>query len=498
MEAKSMKKSHFLLILFIILVIGTAIRLFDLADAPLDFHPTRQLHSALMARGMFYQLQGVDSWQAQRAIEQWKLEGLIEPPIMEWLSAFGYKLIGEVDLQIPRLIAITFWILAGITLLSSAVRLTNRKAALVGLAFFLCYPYGVIASRSFQPESLLVLFLSLFMMALLAWNKQRDWRWAVLVGLFAGLAIWIKTVAAFFVAGMWLAWLISEDHWRTFYKNGKLWVAFLLTVLPYTLYLLYGLFIDKSYQGQFSLRFFPGLWTDVAFYLRWLSNLRRVVGIEWLIMGLLGCLLVERKTQRNMLIGAWVGYVILGFTLPHHISTHDYYHLPLLLFVAVGVSNLAALLFTWISARKPLVRVVSVILLVVLFAVFLMDVRSEMKKVNYSDEIAFWEMMGARFDPDDRVVALSQDYGNRLAYWGWITPRNWPSLDDIALRQEAGQELSLADYFQDYTQGFDYFLVTDMVEFARQPQVADWLQANFEQISADDAYLLYVLRAEKE
>jgi hypothetical protein len=59
--------------------------------------------------------------------------------------------------------------------------------------------------------------------------------------------------------------------------------------------------------------------------------------------------------------------------------------------------------------------------------------------------------------PGDKVVALSQDYGYRLAYWGWITPRNWPTLDDIQLRQEAGQDLTLEDYFKDYTAGYDFF-----------------------------------------
>ena len=41
--------------LIIILSLGLAIRLYDLTDLPLDFHPTRQMLSALKARGMYYQ-----------------------------------------------------------------------------------------------------------------------------------------------------------------------------------------------------------------------------------------------------------------------------------------------------------------------------------------------------------------------------------------------------------------------------------------------------------
>ncbi len=41
--------------LVLILMAGFAIRLYDLTDLPLDFSPTRQLFSALKARGLYYQ-----------------------------------------------------------------------------------------------------------------------------------------------------------------------------------------------------------------------------------------------------------------------------------------------------------------------------------------------------------------------------------------------------------------------------------------------------------
>jgi hypothetical protein len=122
-----------------------------------------------------------------------------------------------------------------------------------------------------------------------------------------------------------------------------------------------------------------------------------------------------------------------------------------------------------------------------------MDARSELKKANYASETAFWKRVATLFSPADKVVALSQDYGNRLAYWGWITPRNWPSLDDIQLRLEAGQDISLEDYFEDYTAGYDYFLVTDFGEFARQPQLEEWLNVHYPLIPSEDGFLLFDL-----
>ena len=58
------------LTLFLLFGIALAIRLYDITDLPLDFHPTRQLFSAVKARGMYYEtLPGVPEWQREFAIQ---------------------------------------------------------------------------------------------------------------------------------------------------------------------------------------------------------------------------------------------------------------------------------------------------------------------------------------------------------------------------------------------------------------------------------------------
>ncbi len=53
------------------------IRLYDLNDLPLDFHPARQLQSMLKARGMFLDNNApaqTPPWQRQMAVAQWKIQ----------------------------------------------------------------------------------------------------------------------------------------------------------------------------------------------------------------------------------------------------------------------------------------------------------------------------------------------------------------------------------------------------------------------------------------
>ncbi|HPD63589.1 MAG TPA: hypothetical protein PLP77_09355, partial [Anaerolineaceae bacterium] len=49
-------KAAVLILLLIFLLAGLGVRLIDLDDLPLDFAATRQLHSFIMARGLFYEL----------------------------------------------------------------------------------------------------------------------------------------------------------------------------------------------------------------------------------------------------------------------------------------------------------------------------------------------------------------------------------------------------------------------------------------------------------
>jgi hypothetical protein len=43
------------LMLALVFFFGLVGRFYDFDDPPLDFHPTRQLHSMLIARGMYYE-----------------------------------------------------------------------------------------------------------------------------------------------------------------------------------------------------------------------------------------------------------------------------------------------------------------------------------------------------------------------------------------------------------------------------------------------------------
>ncbi len=157
--------------IIIIFLVGLGIRFYDFSDAPLDFHPTRQLYSALKARGMYYQnLESAPEWQRELAVQQWKIQGLIEPPVMERLSSFLYQILGGEDLRIPRFFSIFFWFLGGIALVFLTKELTDENGAVFALILYMVTPYTAIASRSFQPDPLMVALMVFALWGLVRWS----------------------------------------------------------------------------------------------------------------------------------------------------------------------------------------------------------------------------------------------------------------------------------------------------------------------------------------
>src|SRR5688572_22976646 len=192
----------------LVLVFGAAlaIRLYDLTDLPLDFHPTRQLLSAIKARGLYYETQpdGVPTWKLETAIRQAKLKADVEPVVFERLVAFTYRFTGE-QVWLARIYSSLFWLIGGIFLFMLVRELISFEGAIFSTAYYLFFPYAIIASRSFQPDPLMVMLILAFWWMFSRWitfisnspDGRRTWGYALLAGLLGGFAIFIKFSAAF-------------------------------------------------------------------------------------------------------------------------------------------------------------------------------------------------------------------------------------------------------------------------------------------------------------
>src|SRR5512143_2175564 len=195
--------------LLVVFGLGLGTRMYDLTDLPLDFHPTRQVLAAIKARGMYLQaVGGVPAWERKMAIEQWKTKAEVEPEVFERLVAYTYRFTGE-ELWVARIYSSLFWLIGAAFLFMLVRELFSFDGAVAAAAYFLFLPYAITASRSFQPDPLMVMLILFFWWSFLRWTRRQSWGWAILAGTVGGLAIYIKFVSAFFVIGGALGLLVG-------------------------------------------------------------------------------------------------------------------------------------------------------------------------------------------------------------------------------------------------------------------------------------------------
>jgi hypothetical protein len=502
---RSLKMAKFLkdhqywvwMMLILIFFFGLVGRFYDFDDPPLDFHASRQLHSMLIARGMYYEnLDGVPEDHQALAVTQWKSEGQIEPPIMERMTAWGYRLVGTDDLRVPRFLSIFYWTMGAVGLFWLLIDLVGAKGAVVGLAYYMVLPYTLYASRSFQPEPLMTAAIIWSWWAMVRWVKNKTWVNALIAGLIIGLAIYIKLPAAFFVGPAIIGLVLSDIKIKQTVKNPQLILMGVLSLLPTLIYHLDGFFISGFLQSQASFRFFPELLADPFHYLKWKDLIDSTMGIEFFLVGLLGVLLIKHKPHRVMFLGVFVGYFLYGSVFNYHIVTHTYYQIPLAPAIAVGLAACGSVLVANIKGNKLFALTILGGVVFFWMAYNFWDARMTLKHANYREEPVFYRELGANLK-DYTIVSITPNYGYRLGYWGWKQTINWMSVGDLTMRELAGMEVDQEVQFQKAVGNGDLFLVTDFDEFDQQPDVKQFLFDAFPIFDEGDGYLIFDLRTTK-
>ena len=493
------------LTLFLLFGVGLGIRAYDITDLPLDFHPSRQLFSAVKARGMYYEtLPGVPEEQRAFAIQQWKTKVTIEPEIIEHIAVFFYRLTGKEQLWIPRMVSALFWLLGGIFVYLLARDLVSIDGAVLALAFYLLAPYGIFASRSFQPDPLMVMLILAFWWLGYRWAditpasspKRRGelWKWSILAGLVGGLAIFVKFVAALFVIGGALGALLGRFKLRELIRNPQMWVLGLLGVLPGAAWIIYGKFFAGLFGGDLSGRFIPSLLVSPLFYLQWQIKAAAVAGGIGIMLGLVGLFLVNGRA-RAFLLGLWGAYLVFGLYFDYHISTHDYYSLPLLPIVALSLAPVGSWFFARLrDAGHSASWVRTALFIVLLYGVFssVWNVRNEMKAIDYRPQEPYWAEIRDVLGSQNSVIALTEDYGLRMVYWGWLKTALWPSSGDLYQADVRGNQRDIEKLFSETAASKALFLVTDLNDFAKQTELQMLLKGY--SVSQGDGYLVYDLQ----
>jgi hypothetical protein len=488
-------------ILIIIFAAAFLVRLYHIDEPPLFFHPNRQYHAAEIARQMYYS-HTKSVTEQQRAIADLNRAQEVkgELPILEFAAAIGYKIAGGEHLWIPKVFSVIFWLVGGAFLYRFVSTVLSADAAIVSLLFFLFLPYGIEASRSFQPNPMMIMLLIISINVIYNYFERPVLKNLFIAAGVSSLTLFTYPTSVFPVLIMFIALAFYTKGFFGALFNWRYWLWGIITVLPTAIYYIYTIFVSGNIVGYAQVAFLPSMLLRSSFWRSWLTQIDKVYTIAGLIAALAGLAILPKGKVKALLLGLWLSYIIYSCIFTYHTSTHDYYQLPLFPAMAISLGALAAPSFKWLNETcTNLFRRITPVM-VLLFAGFLGIVLAipQLYHPGVDDYLAMLKNIGNDVNHSMKTIFLTDFYGKPLLYHGEISGFNWPNSGDFRAYQMSGQPIETAEerfkQFSEIQKGSEFFIVTDFREFNMQTDLKQFLTKNYPLLTQTGSYVIFDLR----
>lgn len=342
-------KNKVIIITFVI-VSGLALRLYKIDQPILEYFPERQTQTAEITRNIYVNGWN-DVWIAKIRYEKaYPTPLVLELPIYNSITAGFYRLFGPM-LILGRLVSILAYLMASIFFALIILKHSSKKMLFLSLLVFVLSPLHVLVSRSFQPDELALMFL--------------------LISIYYSSYFFLM-ISGFIKLPFYLFGLIF-----TLKKGGKSLTTFkyLLFFIPISVWSIRASMIMKGegYAGNYAISnwFDPLLLLDYRFYTSVFNilhiNVLTTLGLLFFAVGLF----YGWREKSMDLWKKWLFVSILYIVFFNsHVSTHEYYSLPLLPPLAAFTGAGIVAVFESISFKNDTSKkfFISLVLLLVTFA----------------------------------------------------------------------------------------------------------------------------------
>jgi 4-amino-4-deoxy-L-arabinose transferase-like glycosyltransferase len=455
----------------------------------------REYTSAVFARAFYFeQTSAVADWQREVATITRQNQPVLEPPITEYLVSLIYRAVDSEQLWLSHILTSLFWLVGGIFFYETAKIVVSRTAAIIATLYYLFAPLSILVSRSFQPDSLMMMFFLISLFAILKYYEQPTLSRLLAAGTVTGVALLCRPLILFALLGAYIALAIYHSKsWKFIYKRDFI-LFMVISLLPSILYYGYGIFIAEFLRWKVASSFRPHLYLHREYWEGWLHL--AVNGIEYPILlgALVGLPTLGKGISRFLLLGLWSGYLIFGLVFTMHIHTHGYYQAQLIPIVALSFSSLAVLLIDHLRQLNEKwyhwLPVAAALLLIMFLSIS--DVRANVGAQIFENRRVAHQV-GEAVNHSTQTVFVARYYGMPLQYYGQLAGMPWPkAIEHPLYRQPGERELTVEERLNALGFEPEYFIITDFNEFNdRHADLKAYLQAHCLPLVQNAHYLIY-------
>src|SRR5215207_2978104 len=200
--------------LFVIFLLATLVRL-DEIKAPghlLD----REYTSAIFARAYYFaNNEKVEDWRREIVVIARNQQPVLEPPLLDYMVSIIYRIMGREELYFARYLTNAFWLIGGIFMFLITRKLLSIDEAVIATAYYLFVPMGVIISRSFQPDSLMMMLFLASLYLLVNYFENGKKKSLLQASVVTAITLLLRPLVLFTIFCTFLALSIeNKGNWR--------------------------------------------------------------------------------------------------------------------------------------------------------------------------------------------------------------------------------------------------------------------------------------------
>ncbi|EAQ80535.1 ArnT family glycosyltransferase [Blastopirellula marina] len=404
---------------------------------PSTYHIMRQYMSALRARDIYLALTPSSQQSDKEQIYYQKVskEEVYEPPVNELFTALAYLVIGRESPYVSTYFSTLVWLAGGAALFLTVLQLTKSPITqMAAVGFYMNSPLGLIVSRTFQPEPLMIATFLLALWLVLRSGYPTTWRRVLWLGTACGMLLLAKPGFMFFplcagftglgLTALGIKRLLTDPRWYAF---G------ILCALPSILW------IQVVCPQQQGVSFLPALLWDMSMWGQWIQYLEDYYGWATLLFVVLGIVLFSGDRWRWTYLGLLAGYMVFVIATNYRSMSHTYYCAVLIPLVSICLCPLIDGLFQQASQNA---RTATGIILLTVWLTLIgfsagPEIQSYYEPLTGGEYVAIGRAVGV----GSNVVAITDDYARGLKYHSYLDAKHWPHGGDIKLQRAAGEEI---------------------------------------------------------